>query len=82
MTVRAIVMEAITEIARVAPPASSSPQRLAQDLGIDSLDFVRLVQVIEDRLDITLGDEQAAGVVTVDDLVLLCEATVAQSANG
>ena len=68
-----IVRTAIAGIGK-APAAAAPPlDATFTDLGIDSLDFVRLVQEIEDGLDIRLSDEQAAAVVTVGDLIALCE---------
>lgn len=73
--VRATALEAIAEIARVAPTADGRGQTF-EELGVDSLDFVRLVQILEDRLEISLSDDEASALKTVDELVALCEATV------
>jgi acyl carrier protein len=52
--------------------------RLRQVLGIDSLDFVRLIQLVEERLDLVISDEAAAAVKTVGELVALADAAVEQ----
>lgn len=76
-TVRAAILEAVAEVGKVAPDASD-PTQTFEELGIDSLDFVRLIQIIEEKLDITLSDEQAAPLKRVDELVVLCEAVLAE----
>lgn len=75
ISVRATVLDAIAEIARTAPAADSRRQTF-EELGVDSLDFVRLVQILEDRLGITLSDDQASALATVEELVALCETVV------
>ena len=44
---------------------------LADDLGLDSLDMVEITMELEERLDISLEDEEVANVKTVSDLVEL-----------
>jgi acyl carrier protein len=46
-----------------------TPDRPLQDLGIDSLEFISLVREIEETLDVTLPDSEAAKAVTIGDLV-------------
>jgi acyl carrier protein len=41
--------------------------RFKEDLDADSLDVVELVMALEDRLDITVPEEDLEGVVTVGD---------------
>ncbi len=41
--------------------------RFGDDLDADSLDLVELVMALEDRLDITVPEEDLEGVVTVGD---------------
>jgi acyl carrier protein len=51
------------------PASSLSPQtRFAEDLHIDSLTAVELVMVIEDELDIGLGNADMAQLATFGDL--------------
>ena len=46
--------------------------RIAEDLGIDSLDAIELLVALENRYGVQLVDNpRAAGVVTVEDLVAL-----------
>ena len=44
---------------------------LADDLGLDSLDIVGITMELEERLDISLEDEEVANVETVSDIVEL-----------
>lgn len=51
------------------PAGQCRPEdRLVEDLKVDSLDFVRLVQVIEESCGIRLEDDRVAGAKTLADL--------------
>lgn len=52
---------------------------LELDLGADSLDVVELVMAIEEKFDVSVSDEDADKVVTVQDAVSLAERMVAQN---
>lgn len=71
------VLAAILEIIGNGKGPVLPEHGLEKDLGIDSLEFVRLVQLVEDALDVRLDDQAAAGVVTVADLLALVAATKA-----
>ena len=43
------------------------------NLKIDSLDFVDLIQQVEQRFNIRISDEEVSGINTVGDLVSLVE---------
>jgi len=45
-----------------------STDRLQEDLGADSADLLNLVVALEDRFDITISEEQVAGLQTVEDV--------------
>jgi acyl carrier protein len=45
--------------------------RIMEDLGADSLDMVEIAMKAEEEFNLTLPDEEAEKIVTVDDL---CEA--------
>ena len=49
----------------------SLESELAYDLGLDSLDMVKITMELEERLDISLEDEEIANVKTVSDLIEL-----------
>jgi acyl carrier protein len=62
---------------------------LAGDLGADSLDFVSLILAIEERFQVDVHDEEAAEIVTFEQLVdyvtfalALREATLPGRRNG
>jgi acyl carrier protein len=63
------VLAAIREVVGDGKGPIVPEQVLEKDLGVDSLEFVRLIQVVEDALDVRIDDQAAAGVVTVADLV-------------
>ena len=70
------VLDAIQEVAGTGDRPVAPDLLLEEDLGINSLDFVRLIQLVEERLDIVISDEAAAIVDTVGELVALADATV------
>lgn len=47
------------------------------DLNADSLDLVEIVQEIEERFDVTISDEDAAGMMTVGQAATAIEQFVA-----
>ncbi|WP_187970562.1 acyl carrier protein [Aquibium microcysteis] len=53
-------------MSRIAPD-----RKLVEDICLDSLDFLRVIQLIKEQADIRLDDATVAGVVTVDDLASL-----------
>ncbi|MEO8668897.1 MAG: acyl carrier protein [Bauldia sp.] len=73
MPVAAAVLAAIAETAGRDAGDILPEHDLARDLGIDSLEFVRLVQIVEDNAGVILSDEHLAAVVTVADLVALVQ---------
>jgi acyl carrier protein len=70
------VQAAVGEIAGRDRGLILPTQELEKDLGIDSLEFVRLVQIVEDNTGALLKDEDLAGVVTVGDLIRQVEAAL------
>jgi acyl carrier protein len=42
--------------------------RLVEDLGAESMDFVNIMAAAESRFNISLGDEDVSKILTVDDL--------------
>ena len=51
---------------------------LEKDFGLDSLDIVELVSVLETKFDIEMSDDVFEAVKTVDDLYIYMSATLAQ----
>ena len=64
----AMVAAALEETGFHAGGALAAEARLDEDLGVDSLDFVAVVQAIEERLGEVIEDEALAGVRSVGDL--------------
>ncbi len=48
--------------------------RLLEDLNADSLDFVELLMTVEDEFGVTISDEDAKNLKTVDDVDKYIEA--------
>ena len=51
--------------------------RIARDLGADSLDFVALILAIEDELHVDIHDEDAAELLTVEQVIEYVELALA-----
>ncbi|MGI6781581.1 MAG: acyl carrier protein [Acholeplasmataceae bacterium] len=51
--------------------------RLSEDLGIDSIDAVEIVMFIEDEYNVSVSDEDAFALKTVQDLVKYVESLIA-----
>lgn len=49
--------------------------RILEDLGADSLDLVELLMTLEDEFNVTVSDEEAVKLKTVEDIVKIIEAT-------
>jgi acyl carrier protein len=59
-----IIEELAVDSEEVTPEAS-----FIDDLGADSLDVVELVMAFEEEFDIEIPDEDAEGIITVQDAV-------------
>jgi acyl carrier protein len=73
---RSAVYAAIDATTRSERRAVTPDLRLKEDLGIDSLGFVELVQVIEQKLDILISDDSVASVRDVGALLRAVEQSV------
>lgn len=58
---------------KVKHPEKIEPQARIKDLGIDSLDLVDLMLEAEERLGITLNDDDLMNIDTVQDAVSLLD---------
>jgi acyl carrier protein len=65
------------EMAAAAPPG---PDTTLADLGLDSLDTIRLVSQVEERFRVQLDEEGLLAAETVGDLARLVEAATAARA--
>jgi acyl carrier protein len=85
--IRSTVDNVILEVVKVSG-ASKQPSgegfsiapdmKLDRDFGLDSLDFVELVSVLETKFDIELSDDVFDAVNTVDDLYKYMSVTLAK----
>ena len=51
----------------------SGHMRLKEDLGLDSIDFVEIVNMFEDKFQIEIPDEDFGDLETVEDIVKYIE---------
>jgi acyl carrier protein len=70
---RSEIAAIISEVAEVAP-ASVKEDTSIGDLGVDSLDALRIIAAIEKKYHIEIPEEQINGVRTMGDIVRLVEA--------
>lgn len=70
------IQAAAVEVLSVDSEAVVETAHFADDLDADSLDLVELVMALEDRLDITIPEDELETVVTVGDAARLVEAKV------
>jgi acyl carrier protein len=61
----AVLQSAATETLSVEPDAVTEGARFKEDLGADSLDLVEFVMALEERLDISVPEEDLDGITTV-----------------
>jgi acyl carrier protein len=78
MSSEKVVLSVLAEVSG-KPEAGIEPQMdLVADLGIDSPKALQLLVELEERLEIEIDDEDAAGLETVED-VLSCAARLTGS---
>ncbi|MEO8109091.1 MAG: acyl carrier protein [Ginsengibacter sp.] len=72
MDIQAQVNQSIFEVKKITDPTGSS--LLKEDLGIDSLQFIRIITKLTKKLGVDifeLSDQELASVKTVDQLISL-----------
>ena len=68
------VQKLLAEALNIDDPAKITMQsNIVQDLGADSLDMVELLMSLEDNFGITVSDEKANELVTVEAIVKYIE---------
>ena len=67
--VKSILAEQLNVKADKVKPES----RIVEDLGADSLDVVEMLMSVEDKFDVSVSDEEAVTLKTVNDIVKLLE---------
>jgi acyl carrier protein len=68
----AILQSAAAETLSVDTADVTEQARFKEDLGADSLDLVEFVMALEERLDISVPEEDLDGVTTVGQALELC----------
>ena len=63
------VQKALAKQFEVSPDTITLDTNLIDDLGADSLDVVELIMSIEDEFGVSISDEEAANLVTVQRIV-------------
>ncbi|MBE6467038.1 MAG: acyl carrier protein [Alphaproteobacteria bacterium] len=53
-------------------PSTVTPEsRLVEDLGLDSLDYVNLILLIEEEFNCSIPDEEVEQIKTINDLICI-----------
>ncbi len=63
------VIEVVADKLDVPVDEISTQSRFVEDLNADSLDQVELIMALEDEYDITIPDEDAQKIATINDAV-------------
>jgi acyl carrier protein len=63
------VRDIIVEKFQVSPEKVRADAKLDADLGADSLDLVDLMMMLEDKFSLSISDEEAEKIKTVNDVV-------------
>ncbi len=64
-----LIREHLSDELDIDPEEIREETRFKEDLEADSLDLYTLVQELEDTYGVRIGDEQAAGILTVGQAV-------------
>ncbi len=75
-----ILQSAASETLSVDADGVTEEARFKEDLGADSLDLVEFVMALEERLDITVPEEDLDGIATVGQALDLCLTKLAAKA--
>lgn len=67
------VIELMAEQLNVPAEKISAEKEIVKDLGADSLDVVEMLMNLEEEFSVTVPDEEAVNIKTVQDIVDLIE---------
>ncbi len=63
------VIDIVVEQLGVDPEEVTAEKSFVEDLNADSLDQTELIMTFEERLDLEISEQEAAGLTTVGDVV-------------
>ena len=72
-----VMRDAAVELLKVDPAKVTEEATFADDLEADSLDVVELVMALEEKLDISIPEEELEGIKTVGEALDVIAAKVA-----
>ena len=72
-----VMRDAAVELLKVDPAKVTESATFAEDLEADSLDVVELVMALEEKLDISIPEEELEGIKTVGEALDVIAAKVA-----
>lgn len=75
--VLAVMRDAAVELLKIDPAKVTEDATFAEDLEADSLDVVELVMALEEKLDISIPEEELEGIKTVGEALTVIAAKVA-----
>jgi acyl carrier protein len=75
--VLAVMRDAAVELLKIDPAKVTESATFAEDLEADSLDVVELVMALEEKLDISIPEEELEGIKTVGEALDVIAAKVA-----
>lgn len=75
--VLAVMRDAAVELLKIDPAKVTEEATFADDLEADSLDVVELVMALEEKLDISIPEEELEGIKTVGEALTVIASKVA-----
>jgi acyl carrier protein len=81
-TIRQTLVELLEADTGEKYPDLQDAVKLREELGLDSVDVVSIVSQIERRFRIRLSQQELERLVTVDDVLTLLEAKIAEAPQG
>lgn len=67
------VISSLAKQLRISPDDISLSSNIIDDLGADSLDLVEILMELENELGVSISDDDALKLKTVNDVIVFCE---------
>ncbi len=80
--IREEVIGIVSRVTKIAASQITAEQLIRDDLGVDSMQAIEALAILEKEFNIIIDPEKAFNVVTVNDLFGLIEESIAQSPQG